>query len=145
MMVDPISLAVVSGASMVSMIVGRFSKNSSPIQETGHQLYSDGKLQFVTLKQIVDPQQFVELINQGNSIFLNIRALYSQADKLSEFLYNLEIIAKRHDLALKQISSDLILFTDKNQLKRLSPTTIAVNRDPSSHNIRDKPIEVQAS
>ena len=76
MMVDPISLAVVSGASMVSMIVGRFSKNSSPIQETGHQLYSDGKLQFVTLKQIVDPQQFVELINQGNSIFLNIRALY---------------------------------------------------------------------
>ena len=52
-MVEPISLAVVSSASVISMIVGRFSKSSSPIQETVHQS-SDGKLQFVTLKRIVE-------------------------------------------------------------------------------------------
>ncbi len=143
-MVDPISLAVVSGASMVSMIVGRFTKSSSTLQETV-QHSSDGKLQFVTLKDIINPQQFIPLINQGNSIFLNIRPLYTQAEKLSEFLYNLEISAKRHNLALKQISSDLLLFTKQDQLTRFNPTAVAVNRDPSSQNIRDKPIEIQAS
>ena len=134
MMVDPVSLAVISGASMVSMIIGRFSKNPTNEYETP-EIETNGKLQFINLRGPVDPQQFLPEIQNGKSIFINIRSLINSAEDLSEFLYNLEITAKRYDLALKQISSELLLLTTREQLLRAKTISQAVNRDPTSKTI----------
>ncbi|MHA2100086.1 MAG: hypothetical protein ACW99A_15535, partial [Candidatus Kariarchaeaceae archaeon] len=85
------------GASMVSMLLGRFSKNSDQVEENPV-TRTHGKLQFVNLAGPVDPIQFIPDIQNGNSIFINIRSLFQQAENLSEFLYNLEITAKKYNL-----------------------------------------------
>lgn len=142
-MVDPVSLAVVSGASMVSMIIGRFSKNSAN-EYDAPETDVNGKLQFINLSGAVDPQQLIPEIQKGNSIFINIKSLFGQADKLSEFLYNLEITAKRYNLALKQISSELLLLTTRAQLLNAITISQAANRDQSSNTISDQNIEIMA-
>ncbi|MHA2278264.1 MAG: hypothetical protein ACXAC2_20985 [Candidatus Kariarchaeaceae archaeon] len=143
-MVDPVSLAVVSGASMVSMLLGRFSKNSDQVEENPV-TRTHGKLQFVNLAGPVDPIQFIPDIQNGNSIFINIRSLFQQAENLSEFLYNLEITAKKYNLALKQISSELLLLTKQTQLIKSKSVSQPANRDRSSNSISSKDIEVMAS
>ena len=142
-MVDPVSLAVISGASMLSMIIGRFSKNSTNEYETP-EIETNGKLQFINLKGPVDPQQFLPEIQNGKSIFINIRSLISSAEDLSEFLYNLEITAKRYNLTLKQISSQLLLLTAREQLLRSKTMSQAVNRDRTSNTITKENIEIMA-
>lgn len=142
-MVDPVSLAVISGASMVSMIIGRFSKNSTNEYETP-EIETNGKLQFINLRGPVDPQQFLPEIQNGKSIFINIRSLITSAEDLSEFLYNLEITAKRYNLALKQISSELLLLTTREQLLSAKTISQAVNRDPTSKTITKQNIEIMA-
>lgn len=142
-MVDPVSLAVISGASMVSMIIGRFSKNSTNEYETP-EIETNGKLQFINLKGPVDPQQFLPEIQNGKSIFINIRSLIASAEDLSEFLYNLEITAKRYNLVLKQISTELLLLTSREQLLRSKTMSQAVNRDPTSNTITKQNIEIMA-
>ncbi|MCE7733468.1 MAG: hypothetical protein GPJ54_01230 [Candidatus Heimdallarchaeota archaeon] len=142
-MVDPVSLAVISGASMVSMIIGRFSKNSTNEYEAPD-IETNGKLQFINLKGPVDPQQFLPEIQKGKSIFINIRALITSPEDLSEFLYNLEITAKRYNLALKQISSQLLLLTTREQLLRSKTISQAVNRDSTSKTISKQNIEIMA-
>jgi hypothetical protein len=142
-MVDPVSLAVVSGASMVSMLIGRFSKNSANEYDSPETEIS-GKLQFINLQCPVDPQQLIPEIQKGNSIFINIRSLFTSADKLSNFLYNLEITAKRYNLALKQISSELLLLTTRAPLLRAKTFSQAVNRDITTNSISKQDIEVMA-
>ena len=142
-MVDPVSLAVVSGASMFSVIIGRLSKNKTPKQETSLKNKS-GKLQFINLSMAVDPSQFIPDIDDGKSLFINIKSLFPNVEQLSEFLYNLEITAKRHDLALKQISSELLLLTNKTQLMRAKTVSQAVNRDASTNIISTQNLEIIA-
>ena len=112
-MVDPISLAVISGTSFASMVFGRFSKKTQPVEETSYEI--GNKLHFINVGDSVNPNLFVKQVKDGDTFFLNIRELINHPEDLSDFLYNLEIIAKRNQLTLKQISSELLILAHQDQ------------------------------
>ena len=112
-MVDPISLAVISGTSFASMVFGRFSKKTQTVEESSYEI--GNKLHFINVGDSVNPNLFVKQVKDGDTFFLNIKELINHPEELSDFLYNLEIIAKRHQLTLKQISSELLILAHQDQ------------------------------
>ncbi|MHA2501350.1 MAG: hypothetical protein ACXAE3_00570 [Candidatus Kariarchaeaceae archaeon] len=130
-MVEPISLALISGAAGLGMALGRLTRSSEP--ETLTFEFNEptpplepANLQFFAVEDNVNPSELISHAKVGSQVFISIKKLIPKADKCYRFIHKLTQATEVHGLQLSQISRDLYLLNDREQqlhvriLKRLA-------------------------
>jgi len=123
-MVEPISLALISGAAGLGMALGRLTKRESDEYESLPPSFNFGptmepvepaNLQFFAVEDIVNPAEIVDQAKNGAQVFVSIKKLLGKADKIYRFIHRLREATEAHDLQIHQISKDLLLVNSKSQ------------------------------
>ena len=136
-MVEPISLTLFAGASLAGMVFGRFSKNNQESVETDPMSVLDKPqnkvMSFVSIHQKTNITDLVAKAAEGETVFVNLRKLFLKPSKLETFLYELNMNARRKNLVLRQLSSELLILVDHNHtlnIDSLKTPAKGVNRAP---------------
>lgn len=114
-MVEPISMALISGAAGIGLALGRLtksSKNGVEEAETPQMVVQPGsKLQFYAIEDLIRPDELIHNAIKGNQIFINVKKIMGNPDKLYKFLHQLKIESQQNDLNLNQITKELLLLS----------------------------------
>ena len=140
-MVEPISMALISGAAGIGMILGRFTKKESETVEPLPPAFKFEsnlpkfdidplKLQFFQVEDLVNPTEIIELAKAGTQVFISIKKMMAKADKLYRFIHKLNQAIEVHNLQLHQISKEILLVTKKEFGIQVRTLTRMANEDP---------------
>lgn len=115
MMVEPISMALLSGAAGIGLALGRLTKSSKETAEeaeTPQVVFQPGSnLQFFSIEDLIRPDELIHNAIKGNQVFINIKKIMNAPDKLYKFLHQLKIESQQNDLKLNQITKELLLLS----------------------------------
>lgn len=130
-MVEPVSIALISGAAGVGLALGRLSKGTKNKQQNISDKepvysYQASNLQFLAIEGLVNPQDIIDRAIVHKQVFLNVKKILGAPDKLFKLLHRVQELADENNLVLTQISKDIFLITSsKNSIQVNTPETIA--------------------
>ena len=138
-MVEPISLALISGAAGLGMVLGRFTKSTGTELEATPTVFEfnepkaplePANLQFFSIEDNVNPSEIISHAKVGAQVFISLKKLLPKADKCYKFIYKLNQATEIHSLQLNQISKDLYLLNAKDQKLQVKTLTRMAEEDP---------------
>ncbi|MCY3410296.1 MAG: hypothetical protein INQ03_01555 [Candidatus Heimdallarchaeota archaeon] len=106
-MVEPFSLAAISGLSAIGgLVIGKLTKKEMKIEPE-----VDHNVEFIAVKEDVEPMMLLPYLEHGRSIFLNIQQLKGS----TMFMEQLPFFATENNLKINKVSDYLLLITPLNQ------------------------------
>lgn len=136
-MVEPISIALLSGAAGLGMALGRLSRKKDDTDDSLPPAFNFGlerdpiepvSMQFFAVEDVVNPSEIIEMALSGTQVFVSIKKLLKKTDKLYRFVHTLKQAIETRELEMHQIAKDLLLVTNADQpiqvktLKRMAET-----------------------
>lgn len=116
-MVDPISLIAISGVAAAGLLAGKITKKEDKIspEPESTKITEMGEIHFISILDEINPDLIVSKVSKGHFIFINIKNLLLKPQKLNRFTNELGLAARLNSLSLKQVSSEILLLTDRSQ------------------------------
>jgi SepF-like predicted cell division protein (DUF552 family) len=117
-MVDPISIAAFSGLSALGgLIVGKLTNRSKV--DLSNDIFKDmnpEEIQFLAVKEEVDPDVIFQYVKQGKAVFVNFNKLLHSKPKLNQFLEKLSKHAKEENLRINHVAQDMVFISSAERM-----------------------------